>query len=342
MLGMLLLAAFASCGCSPKEPKIHVDQTEIDGGVLALGESKEIQIPIVNRGNANLLIDAIKTSCSCSSQTLSTKQVRPGKSSLLSFHLIGSQAVGTSNQSLAIVSNDPEQHSLVIKIRMNHRTPVVLSPRFIDLGEIQRGGSICRSVLITVDKDVDFDIGRIQLPQEVKISAHPFRANVKEQLQGTTAEQQIYKTELRFDTAGLPLGDYSKNMWIDMKSHAGLSIRARIIGDIRVSPLSFYYGVLAPGDDPERKVTLASPHNKPFRVLSVETGGLPVDVRVEAKSCPGGAEYELVSRLREGFISGGKKTVLTGIVKVRTDLASQTELEIPLFALSMPDERTRP
>ena len=63
----LLLALAAITAVSFSQPKISVDKTKIDMGVIYNGETKKARIVIKNIGSDSLKIIGVTTSCGCTS-----------------------------------------------------------------------------------------------------------------------------------------------------------------------------------------------------------------------------------------------------------------------------------
>jgi hypothetical protein len=78
ILFTLLLAA-----CAPQTPAIGVTAA-YDFGPVVKGEIATAELSVTNSGSAPLVIEAVSTSCGCTTATLSTMTIDPGQAAILS------------------------------------------------------------------------------------------------------------------------------------------------------------------------------------------------------------------------------------------------------------------
>ncbi len=105
---VLLLTA-----CSGSTPDIHVSEAEVDLGEVINGEIKTIEIPIFNYGTADLVIEAVTTSCGCTTASVEPSTIQPGGSGALSVQFDsgahGPDDIGPMIRQVFIASNDPDE-----------------------------------------------------------------------------------------------------------------------------------------------------------------------------------------------------------------------------------------
>jgi len=103
---LLVLTSVLLFACSSGQPKIMLERGRIDVGEVVNGEIATRQTSVSNEGKANLVIEAVTTSCGCTKATLDPMTIPPGGSGVLILEfdsgahgeeLSGRDFVGLSN-----------------------------------------------------------------------------------------------------------------------------------------------------------------------------------------------------------------------------------------------------
>lgn len=79
----LILFTLFLAACSPQSPVIEVTAA-YDFGPVVKGEIATVELPVTNSGSAPLVIEAVSTSCGCTTATLSAMTINPGQEAILS------------------------------------------------------------------------------------------------------------------------------------------------------------------------------------------------------------------------------------------------------------------
>ncbi len=118
---ILITAASALLvACSTREPDLHLDQDQIDLGQVVNGEVVDFEVGLLNRGDADLVIEAVSTSCGCTSAQVVPTTLKPGESGALQVTFDsgahGPQELGHVVRQIFIASNDPDQSELEFRL----------------------------------------------------------------------------------------------------------------------------------------------------------------------------------------------------------------------------------
>ena len=114
-LALILAGAAVAllAACSSREPVIRLDQSQIDLGQVVNGEVRTFEVSVLNQGNTNLVIEAVSTSCGCTSAQVIPAALEPGERGLLQVTFDsgahGPEELGPVMRQVFIDSNDPDQ-----------------------------------------------------------------------------------------------------------------------------------------------------------------------------------------------------------------------------------------
>ena len=115
LLALILVGAAAAllAACSPREPDLQLDQSELDLGQVVNGEVRNFEVPLVNQGEGDLVIESVSTSCGCTSAQVIPATLEAGGSGLLQIIFDsgahGPEELGPVMRQVFIASNDPDQ-----------------------------------------------------------------------------------------------------------------------------------------------------------------------------------------------------------------------------------------
>ncbi len=116
-LGILLSA------CSGGSPDLTLDQQTIDLGQVVNGEIRTIEIPLRNAGTSDLVIEAVTTSCGCTSAEVSPMTIPPGESGMLIVNFDsgahGPEANGPVMRQVFIASNDSDETEIEFRFTVD-------------------------------------------------------------------------------------------------------------------------------------------------------------------------------------------------------------------------------
>lgn len=114
----LILAA-----CTGSSPNLTLDRNTIDLGQVTNGEVRIFEISLQNDGTSDLLIEAVSTSCGCTSAEVTPTTILPGESGLLTIRYDsgahGPEENGPIMRQVFIASNDPDQAEIEFRFTAN-------------------------------------------------------------------------------------------------------------------------------------------------------------------------------------------------------------------------------
>jgi len=107
---VLVLLAFALVSLAEAGPRIHFERDSYDHGKVLYGETVTEKFFFTNTGDQTLIIEKVRSSCSCTNAIKGSSEVPPGGQSeiLTAFDTTG-MGPGIKKHDVYVHSNDPEK-----------------------------------------------------------------------------------------------------------------------------------------------------------------------------------------------------------------------------------------
>ncbi len=110
---ILMLTGLLIAACGGGAPDIDLPQSQMDLGAVTNGEIWTIEIPVRNLGSGELVIEAVTTSCGCTSADIKPRVIPAGGKGTLTIRYDsgahGPDEVGPVMRQVFIASNDPDE-----------------------------------------------------------------------------------------------------------------------------------------------------------------------------------------------------------------------------------------
>lgn len=122
-LGLALLAASAALltACAGGAPDILLEEEQLDLGPMQNGDVRSFEVEVANQGSANLVIEAVSTSCGCTAARVDPTTLAPGERGLLQVTFDsgahGPEELGPVLRQVFIASNDPDSPEVEFRFR---------------------------------------------------------------------------------------------------------------------------------------------------------------------------------------------------------------------------------
>lgn len=100
-------------------PQIAISKKYIDYGNVSVGETKNAELNVLNRGIGDLVIKDIQTTCECIKTNLSKRKLVQGEIAFLNIQINGISELGKITRIITLVTNDPKNADEVITIHAN-------------------------------------------------------------------------------------------------------------------------------------------------------------------------------------------------------------------------------
>ena len=120
---ILAAISFLLVACNSEQPSIAIEATSLDLGDVLNGDIVSRDLTLRNDGEADLVIDTIITSCTCTQASVNPMTIAANQNGVLhiefdsGFH--GPDLTGPLIRQVFINSNDPQQPELKVELFVN-------------------------------------------------------------------------------------------------------------------------------------------------------------------------------------------------------------------------------
>jgi len=213
---------------SGRLPQITISEEEWDFGKVLPDAKPSHKFTITNKGNKDLIIERVRTSCGCVQTSISNNRILPGKSAKLkaTFNTVGYE--GKLEKIIYIKSNDPEipEKKIKVKVDIEHQfKPKIITPATEwNMGLISQGDILNLSFPVENQGDADLIIDKIDTYGHIQYNnALPLKILPKEK----------FELILIYDSTNHKLGDVREAVRIYCNDPTTESFVIRISGYIK-------------------------------------------------------------------------------------------------------------
>jgi hypothetical protein len=308
-------------------PRIFVADPVFDAGIV-FDETNVIAHSFVvkNTGTADLLIEDIKTDCSCTTVGNVKKKLVPGESSpvTINFHLRGHFGK-MADRKTVIVTNDPDNPTTLVTILAVRRREFTLSPPSALLGIVPMGMEKVLLMRITPGaEDKILSLDKISTSSNF-IEVTPIDSEITSQ----KTKNYLLRVKLLPTAPGGMLNEVIHIPCLGAsREMLEIPVRAEVKGPINASLSEVQFGLIKRQEKEKvKKVQLRS--KKAFNIVKISTNQLWLKVPKEQIS---DKEFSLLVTITPAKASQGK---LEGMITVETDLLDMNSIQIPVFAFHL-------
>lgn len=309
-------------------PVVSYEETEFNFGTVIQGTIVRHAFPIVNLGDAPLVITSVRASCGCTTATAANTQIAPHERGEVVAIFDTTGFDGFKEKTITVKTNDPQKAEKVLTVKGYVEGTLVINPPRIMYGEMPStmlGNRSMRPVQISLKKLTDLRITAL------RASSDALRIENVRISNGSAA------FDVGIDARVTP-GALNERVFIETQRDSGekntfvLPVVAVVKPAITVTPRVLSFGLVEPKGAPlEESIRLQSETGEPFRLLRIAVeDGSPLSYRVQ--SSPDGLSYELAVRLDPKHL----KRELREKILVKTSLDTQAEIQVDVYATMPP------
>lgn len=311
-------------------PKLVLEKPELDLGTVHEHTNTDGVIKFTNKGDAELKITTLKSTCGCTVPELGQKTYAPGESGEINVIFKPRGKSGKVEQTVTITSNDPASKQTKVKVFAFVKPLVEISPKAVGLGRIERGqGS---TFILTVSStEPGFAATRATVGGNPGIKAKVIET-IETEIDGETFHQSKIEITVPKDAKPGPIrGSLVIRTTHPQRFLVNATIAGEVLGFVRRDVDKLNVGAVQMDGTFEKKIKFSHQHGKPFKIVKIEDIGRQrkpsftwelKPFEAEEKYPAGG--FELVLKLRDDVTPGP----IMGQLVLSTDVEGEEKIKV--------------
>lgn len=262
---------------SSQPPKLSLSEEEWDFGMVKPNDKPTHIFMVKNEGNEDLIIERVRVSCGCVKASISTKLIKPGKSTELKATFDTTGYDGKIEKDIYIKSNDPLEQgvekkvSLYIEIEHYSKPVISIFQNEWNLGLISQGDKSNFNLIIENKGDKDLIIEKIDTYEHI---SHNLTLPL------TISPEEKHEATLTYNSMKHELGEVREAITILSNDPKRAVSPLRVKGYIKekdkpaisIWPVEINFNLKADSEeDVIGKVTLENLGDKAVKIVSVKT-----------------------------------------------------------------------
>jgi len=286
----LVLAASATAALAQEaRPRIELPRMKIDLGKIFEAKEYDYVFPVLNRGNADLVISEVKPGCGCTAATFD-RVIPPGGEGKIRLLVEGDRVHGTFEKSAQVLTNDPDHAQMTLAVAGTEVPYVNVVPEGTVYLHGRYGEKIEKSITLSSNEE--------KLPFEITNLSSNIDDKITYKLTPGPAKGQY--TVLVSKKADLPIQSSYGSLFIASNSpnakETVLQVHVMTKGDITASPTLLNFGQVKFGDTKAAGAAMTKPitvskTTGPFKIKQV-TSNNP-SFTAEVVPVAGGQKYQI-------------------------------------------------
>lgn len=241
-----------------------------DFGAVAILSKAEFRFPIHNPLDKTIHIREVRTSCGCTTPTLTSNYIEPGKSEALIATLNTSNFIGEKFSTLIVVIDAPFDTEIEVIIKGFIRSDVMFKPGEIDFGHVRRGKSIVKSTKLYYLGKNDWEVLDVRSNQPwIQVG----KTEVKR-----SGENVEYELEVKL-TDDAPVGFFREDVLVATNDHDSPIVPLHIFGEVEgpltIAPHSVSLGNVSIGEPVTKRFVIRG--ESPFVIGKISCTGWSLD-----------------------------------------------------------------
>jgi hypothetical protein len=307
-------------------PTIEFDDTVHEFGTVFENKDVEHSFRFENKGEANLLIEKVKTTCGCTVADYTKEPIAPGESGTVDVVFKTRRRKGVQKKTIFVYTNDPQQPQAKLELSGKVQPLFWMDPGDrVNLGEVERGQKIeDHKIRLVWLPDIDLKIENIQ-PRNpgIEVTQEPFEDGENRGIELTIRIPDV----AALGNAG-QLGRINESIQIETNNDAFrrqfVFVTGTLKREVMVRPHAITFGIARPGADAVRKVTVEAAEGFSLEEPTVEC---PLEfVKFEVNQVEAGSKYDIIARLDVDQVPVGK--FFRDYLKIRTNSEDVPEISM--------------
>lgn len=275
-------------------PSLACDDPVYEFGERDNGEVVEHDFTIRNDGNLTLEIKKAKPSCGCTVANISSREIGPGESAVITAKLNLKGRDGKQHKTINVESNDPVQPNFKLTLTGTAVASISVSPRSIIVPNVEAGVQRTNIVRVTSRDPEPLTINEVKTGHEkVNATVHPVEGENTVEIHVVTAADL---------PKGSTFGRLTAKTGNPNKPLVNIPFRYTVLGEIAVYP---------------QEITMIAQTQAVTRILTLGPGKIK-EFTVEGIDLP---NESMTSKIQD--LKNSRYRVVIGNIEPRMDLNGQ-------------------
>ena len=263
-LALVALAASLPAGADAQEwANKMFSVTSHNFGTVARGSKTEYQFTFRNLYKEDLHVVGVRSSCGCTAPSVSKKDLKTHETADIVAAFNTRTFLGQHGATLTVTFDKPFYAEVQLRVSGNIRGDVTFDPPFVDLGNVDLGKGVDRTVRVVHNGSLPWEI------KDVRSANSNFEVQLSKPVH--TSSQSSYELTLKLKPE-TPAG-YVKGQLIlvtndPRAAQIPMDVEGRVVAEVTVSPQLLALGMVRPGAAVTKNIVVRA--NRAFKVTSVE------------------------------------------------------------------------
>ena len=298
-----------------------------DFGTVARGSKVKHAFRLVNNTGYTLHIAGWNTRCGCTDVKVGAREIPAGTQTFVEATLDTTKFVGYKPSGLTITFDQPQYITIDLNLSCFIRSDVVVNPGVADFGVVNRTSGATQTLTLS------YAGGQ---PNWGVVGLRTMGDHITARLEEISGSRQGGSVQYQLAVAlkpTAPIGYLKEEITLETNDPSSpripISVTGQVQGNVVISPSILPLGTVRAGETKTLAVLVRSA--QPFAVEGVESeaGGLTGEG-------VGGEESKPIHRLAVKFTAPSQTGPFHGTLLVKTSLADEPAVELPVFATVVP------
>jgi hypothetical protein len=285
-----------------------------DFGSVARGAKTEYEFTLKNVYVEDIHLASVRASCGCTTPVIKTPTLKTYEKGAVVAIFNTGKFTGARGATLTVTIDKPFYAEVQLQVKGFIRQDVVLNPGSAELGTINEGNPVEKSIAINYAGRDDWQIVDVK-------SANPhLSGKIVETARGNGLVS--YNLVVRLDK-NMPAGFVDDQLTLVTNDSDGAQVPVPVEGVVQpgivVSPASLFMGVVQPGQKVTKQLVVKG--NKPFRIISVTCDDKDFQFDTSAEKSP--KELHLIPVT---FVAGKELGKVSKKIRIETDLGDKAPM----------------
>jgi len=317
---LLIVLATHSVASAQEWARKMFEDTKHDFGAVARGAKAEFRFKLKNVYLEDVHIASVRSSCGCTSPTIERDLLKTYEKGAILATFNTRAFNGQKSATVTVTFDKPYYAEVQLQVSGFIRSDVVLTPGGAEFGSVDAGAEAAKKITIAYEGRSDWAITEIK-------SGSPYVEAVAEETSRVGGRVNYELTVMI--TPDAPPGYVKEQLIIVTNDRGGtefpVDVEGRVVSDLTISPTSWYFGSLKPGQKVTKQVVVQA--KKPFRIT-----GVSCEDEADCFQFKTPRDAKPVQLVPIVFTAGNEPGKLSCKFKIHTDLGDETTADFSAFA----------